>query len=100
MNIKKILVIDDDNNFLNAISYILKNENYEVILSSNAKEALNILNNDKNLQVLLIDLKMPDLSGIGFLKKIINFKRSLQRIVITAHDNELGDKVSKNLKIF
>lgn len=100
MENKKILVIDNDEKFLKTVKYTLEQENYEVITSLDARQAINILKKDSEIFLLLVDLQMGTFSGIDFLKEIENFKRPLKRIVFTGHQKLLSDKKAKELNLF
>jgi len=63
---KAILVIDDDVPTLTMIRKILEND-YEVSLAKSAPVAWNILNNTL-IDLILLDVEMPELSGLDFMK--------------------------------
>ena len=67
MMVKKILIVDDDQEDLNTIKLILENEGFEVILASNGAEALEQLQTD-GFNLAIIDIKMPTLSGYDLLR--------------------------------
>ena len=81
---KKILVVDDELNMLLVLEAMLKKEKYEVATASDRLEALEILK-DGDVAVVVTDLKMPKLDGLGLLSKIENDYPSIPVIVITAH---------------
>jgi len=81
---KKILVVDDELNMLLVLEAMLKKEKYEVATASDGLEALEILK-DGDVAVVVTDLKMPKLDGLGLLSKIENDYPSIPVIVITAH---------------
>jgi putative nucleotidyltransferase with HDIG domain len=56
---KKILVVDDESMNLKMVQHILKDEPYEVICASSAKEALELLE-ENEFDMVLLDLVMPD----------------------------------------
>ncbi|HAE42036.1 MAG TPA: DNA-binding response regulator [Clostridiales bacterium] len=63
MENKVILVTDDDNDIRNMIKIYLQNENYNVLLAKNGKEAIEIL--EKNhVDLLILDIMMPDIDGM------------------------------------
>ena len=81
----KILVVDDDEDILNAISYFLKSKKYNVITSSSGNDALNKLK-ENSIDLILLDLMMPELSGFQLcliLKNDYKF-RKIPIIIITA----------------
>lgn len=84
---KSILIIDDDEGLCNALSLCLTLNNYEVQTALTAKDGLNKLNSNK-LDLLLLDLCLPDMDGKDLLRKIRNFDTNLRIIVITACTDE------------
>ena len=65
---KQILVIEDEPALNEAYKLILDNQGYDVLSAYNGEEALEILK-QATPSLLLLDLRMPKLDGIGFLKK-------------------------------
>jgi two-component system alkaline phosphatase synthesis response regulator PhoP len=65
----KILVVDDEADILEFISYNLKKEGYEVFTASNGKEALPIAKKMKP-DLILLDVMMPVMDGIETCKRI------------------------------
>ena len=64
---KKILVIDDDLNDLETIKIILEKEKYNIETADNGADALDLIKKYK-LNLVLIDIKMPTLSGYDLLR--------------------------------
>ena len=81
---KKILIVDDEPNMLLVLEAMLKREKYEVATASEGLEALELLKND-DVAVVITDLKMPKLDGLGLLSEIEKNYPSIPVIVITAH---------------
>jgi DNA-binding response OmpR family regulator len=66
---KVILVTDDDQDIRNMIKIYLQNENYNVLLAKNGREAIEIL--EKNpVDLLILDIMMPDMDGMETCYKI------------------------------
>ncbi len=87
MDLKKILIIDDEKDIANNIKAILDDENYVSSTAYNSKEALNCVNqNNYDLIVLDVWLDNSDLDGIGILKKIRE-KSFIPIIIISGHGN-------------
>jgi two-component system alkaline phosphatase synthesis response regulator PhoP len=59
----KILLVDDEPDILEFISYNLTKEGFEVFTSNNGKEAIKIATKEKP-QLIILDVMMPDLDGI------------------------------------
>jgi len=81
---KRILVVDDELNMRLVLKAMLGKEGYEVATASDGLEALDILKNS-NIAVIVTDLKMPRLDGMGLLEKVIKNYPSTPVIIITAH---------------
>ncbi len=88
MSIPKILIIDDEPAVRMAMGKALKNENYEIVFADNGLEGLEQLKKEKP-DLILLDLRMPELDGFGFLEKIkIRPDDPYSVIVITGHGND------------
>lgn len=66
---KKILIIDDDATFQKAMYAKLELLTYQVVTASDGEEGLSKAISEKP-DLILLDIKMPKLDGIGFLKKL------------------------------
>lgn len=97
MEKKAILVVDDEPDFLNMIKIRLEANNYEVLTAMNGEEALSKIKGEK-IDVVLLDILMPQLDGLETLKKIRQIKKDLPVFMITAFSNEerfeLADKLN------
>lgn len=66
---KKILIIDDDSGVSRLLSTILKNEGYEVRVASDGSCAIELT--EKHFyNVILVDIKLPDINGLDLLRRI------------------------------
>ena len=81
---EKILIVDDELNMLLVLEAMLKKEKYKVVTASDGLEALNILKTD-DVAVVVTDLKMPRLDGLGLLSRMETDYPSIPVIMITAH---------------
>lgn len=62
---KHILIIDDEEEIRELLSYNLIKEGFEVSLAKNGKEGISILENSKNdVDLILLDVMMPEMDGI------------------------------------
>lgn len=84
MPIESILIIDDEPLMRKFLSETLKRKNYSVETAENAKTALSLLRMG-SFDLVLTDLKMPDLSGIEVLKKTKEISPQILVIVMTAY---------------
>jgi two-component system response regulator AtoC len=81
---KKILIADDELNMLLVIEAMLEKEGYAVVTAGDGIEALRILE-DEDIAVIVTDLKMPKLDGLGLLSRVVKEYPSIPVIIITAH---------------
>ncbi len=88
MNKYKILWTDDEIEILKPHILFLQNKNYEVITAVSGDEALEIIYNDKQIDVILLDENMPGLSGLDTLQKIKQINASIPVIMITKSEEE------------
>jgi type IV pilus assembly protein PilB len=65
----RVLVVDDDDGLLSALSDLLTAENYDVVLARTGAEALNVVYQDPP-HLILTDLLMPDTTGLELLRKL------------------------------
>jgi ATP-dependent Lon protease len=80
----QILVVDDEEIARNNVEHILNKENYHVVTAANGVEAIEKLETSV-FDVVLTDLKMEKVDGIGVLEKVKNKYPDTQVIMITAY---------------
>lgn len=68
--IPRILVVDDDPMILTLIEELLKRGQMKPILAETAMEAADILKNQPLPDLMVLDLMLPEISGIDFLKQM------------------------------
>jgi two-component system, OmpR family, response regulator len=68
----KILIVDDDKLMLEAISYKLKEDGYEVVMAEDGYQALDIIDKVK-IDLIISDVMMPNISGLGLLSLLKQF---------------------------
>ena len=78
----KILVVDDDDGIRHGLSLILKKKGYLTEACACGKDAIKELGNS-SYDILLTDLKMPEMTGIELLKTAANINPSMGAIVMT-----------------
>ncbi len=85
MNRGKILVIDDENQLRKALSRIVELEGYEVFQSENGAKGLNILEKEKEILLVICDVKLPDINGMIMLSAIRKKYPHIEIILLTAY---------------
>ncbi len=92
----RILVIDDESIVRKSCSRTLSPEGYEVKVSQSGVEALKMLE-EESFDLVLTDLKMPDIDGIEVLKKIKERWPQTEVIIITGY--QTVDTAVKSIKL-
>lgn len=77
-----ILVVDDDESFRNVIKQTLETRRLKVLIAGNGKEALSVIGL-KEIDLVLSDIKMPEMHGIELLHAIRSKYPSLSVILMT-----------------
>lgn len=79
-----ILVADDEANIRVPCREMLEEEGYQVLLAADGQEVLSVLNGN-NIDLILLDIKMPKLNGLEILKRIKAIEKSPEIIIIIAY---------------
>ncbi len=79
----KILVVDDESSIRRTLKEILEFEKHEVDIAANGIEAIELVNNN-SYDVILLDIKMPEMDGMEVLNKLMKFS-SVPVIMISGH---------------
>ena len=93
MEKKRVLIIDDDNRNIFALSATLRTRSFECISCLSAEEALSLLEKNDFFDAILIDMMMPDMDGyeaIPLIKKMQAHKDTL--VVAVTAQAMVGDK--------
>src|SRR5260370_39314543 len=78
-----VLVVDDDKVVLRAVSEILQREGYQVVAIDDAVEGL-AASKDPTIDVAVLDIKMPNLSGLDLLKAVKQSRPDVEVSMMTA----------------
>ncbi len=83
----KILAVDDDENNLLLTKLELRDELWDVITASNGQEAIELFGRE-NPDVVIVDIKMPDIDGITLLKSMKAIRPEIPMAIYTGYDEE------------
>jgi len=78
----KVLIVDDDTSVLSAFEQVLTEQGYEACTAMHGQEALDLVNSDRP-DVVVMDIRMPGLSGLETLRHIKAIDARLPVIIIT-----------------
>ena len=82
----KILVIDDERSIRNTVKDILGFEGYTVEVAENGSRGLELVK-VSDFDIILCDIKMPEMDGIEVLEKILELKPETTVVMISGHGN-------------
>jgi DNA-binding response OmpR family regulator len=91
MGSESILIVEDDSSVARGLEYGLKAEGFSVLLAANGKKALDLARTQKP-QLILLDIRLPDMSGFDVCRVLREEGMSLPILMVTARDEEM-DKV-------
>jgi DNA-binding NtrC family response regulator len=84
MEKRRILVVDDEQNSREGLTKILIKEGYEVVAAESGEDAL-VEAKKQDFDLIITDLRMPEVSGIDVLEKIRAKKPDIGVIIVTAY---------------
>lgn len=70
MNKKTILIVDDDSRNIFALTAVLKSKGFQVMSAQSANEGINLLKNNTGINIVLMDIMMPDMDGYEAMAQI------------------------------
>ena len=96
---KKILVIEDEEDLNQTLSFNLKNEGYKVTSALKGSEALEILENASPPDLVILDLMLPDMPGLDICRHIRSKDnlKNISVIIVTAKGEEVDRVVGFEL---
>ncbi len=84
MDKKRILIVDDDKTILTSFSEILQSKGYSIDTAESGNEA--IVKTDKQFfNLVLLDIKLPDIEGIDLLNSIKETSPKMVKIVVSGY---------------
>jgi response regulator RpfG family c-di-GMP phosphodiesterase len=86
-----VLVVDDEARILSALRRTLRREGYEILTAETPAEALRILE-ERPVDLILSDQKMPGMSGLELLARAAERRPSAARLLITGWTEEVPQR--------
>ena len=90
-----ILLVEDNLMITKGLEYSFKQENYNLNVATNLKQAIKIIE-DKKIDLIILDIGLPDGNGLDFYENIVK-KLNISTIFLTAQDDE--ETVVKGLNL-
>jgi len=83
----RILIAEDDELILKTVEHKLLKEGYEVLISRNGKDAINLIE-ETEVDLIITDIMMPFASGIEMLSALKNLKKQIPVIMLSSMGQE------------
>ena len=94
---KKILVIDDEPGIRGLLATILERKGYAVLLADGGRKGLDLFRRERP-DLIVLDLKMPDIDGIIVLKDIHAVDADIPVVILTGAGNEKTEQQARELR--
>jgi DNA-binding NtrC family response regulator len=82
---KRILIVDDEQNMVAAMEMLFQGEGYETRTAKHGREALEIARQGERFDVILSDMRMPDMDGTELLRALHEQAITTPFVLITAY---------------
>ena len=83
----RILIADDEERWRRIVGDFLRNEGYQVLEAADGLQALELLRGDESVDLVILDIMMPNLDGLETCRRIRNHS-SVPVMIVTARDGE------------
>lgn len=83
---KTILVVDDEDDVRESVREVLADEGYRVVDTADGSRVLDMIKQEKP-ELVLLDIWMPQVDGIGLLKEIKNREPDINVVMVSGHGN-------------
>ena len=91
-----VLLIEDNDSIVSGLKYSLEQEKYKVFSCTNVEDTIKFLEENKQVDIAIIDISLPDGNGFDLYQNYIK-EKNIPSIFLTARDSE--DDVVKGLEL-
>jgi DNA-binding response OmpR family regulator len=95
----KVLLVDDEQKFVEALSERLQMRDLENETVYDGEEALSFVD-DKEPDVMVLDLKMPGIDGMEVLRRVKKKFPAIRVIILTGHGTDRDEEESRRIGVF
>jgi DNA-binding response OmpR family regulator len=96
MNKHRILLVDDSPNELRILMEVLKHK-YAIVVATSGEQAINMVKEDKQIELVLLDVNMPLKNGYDTCKEILEISPELPVVFVSANDST--DEILKGFDV-
>jgi DNA-binding response OmpR family regulator len=80
---QRILVVDDEPGIRSILSKALSRSGYDVVTAEDGQQAIDLLNGPQVLSLMILDWRMPRVSGLSVVRELIRQKRRLPILILS-----------------
>lgn len=96
---KKIVSIDDEPMMLKCLDKILRNQGYELFVTSDPDEGIKVIRDDPAVCLALLDIKMPRKNGFDIYREVREFKK-IPVLFVTAYPKSFTTNSSEVVRMW
>ncbi len=100
----KILVVDDELPLQRLITqrfrHQIRNKQFDFIFAYNGREALEKLEADPSIDIVLVDINMPEMDGLTFLEHLKSLDQTIKAVVVSAYEDMKNIRAAMNWGAF
>ncbi len=96
---KTILIVDDSSTYRTLLSFTLEKYNYSVIEAENGDDGLRLLDQKKNIDMIISDVNMPIMGGLEMITAIRARNLTIPIVMLTTHVPDDLLEVGRNLGV-
>ena len=85
MESTKVMLVDDEEAFVQTMEKRITRRGLSVVTASSGRKALEVIKRSKDLDVVILDVKMPEMDGIETLKRIKSDYPLVEVVMLTGH---------------
>lgn len=93
---KRILIVDDEEDIANSIQYVLRQEGFQTSIAHDGSKAMELITSEKP-DLIILDLMMPGLDGYEVCRRMRNFDAKTPILMLTARTSEIDTVVGLEL---
>ncbi len=82
---KRLLVVDDERNMRDLLTILFESDGFEVYAASSGEEALTLIEKTAGLDLIISDVRLPDVPGVQILQHLRSLNLDVPVILITAY---------------
>jgi two-component system response regulator (stage 0 sporulation protein F) len=99
MSRMRVLLVDDEESFIKTLSERLQMRDLQTNTAFNGEAAIEFVQ-DKEPDVMVLDLKMPGIDGMEVLRRVKKRFPGIQVIILTGHGSDLQENETRRLGVF